>query len=142
MSKYNNEKKYDLEENKERNKKLSNLGIVLIIIGIVLFFAGFFGIMGGNTATFIFAVIGIILSGVGQSLFNTFGKGRMARFNARQTAPVKRDLTNYLLEESKDNINDIFNNKNKGITERACLKCGAINPIDNKYCGNCGNTLK
>lgn len=142
-----NEEKHDLEENKNVNKLLANIGIGLSIFGILLIIISMLTLIASDMSSspmgsFLGFFIGMVFTAIGQFLFQTFGAGRKARFFAKQTAPVKKDVLKYMIDETGEDISKVIRDaKGNDLKMRACLKCGAINPITNKYCGDCGNKI-
>ncbi|MDL2292778.1 zinc ribbon domain-containing protein [Acholeplasma sp. OttesenSCG-928-E16] len=148
-------KEHDLHEQKGTKKKLKVIGLVLIIVGAIFTITGFveFFIAISNLDSmegpklFWMLFIGLPMLGIGFSLFMMAYRGKIARYVASESAPVAKDVTNYMIDETKDSIigvvNEIKNNKGASKpTKRACLKCGAINEIDQNFCGHCGAPLK
>lgn len=48
----------------------------------------------------------------------------------------------FLLVLVAGGIGAIIYFNNKKTEKKACTACGALNPVDNKFCGQCGEALK
>jgi len=127
------------------------LGIILIITGIVLTAIAFMN-MATNTNLFFLGFIGLPLIFVG-AVCAMFGfMKKMNSFTASQSAPVQKDVTNYMLDGTREEMGktakEIFGaiNSNEGSATatkktRKCPSCGEMNDSDAKFCDNCGTTL-
>jgi len=77
--------------------------------------------------------------------------GAVTRFTASEAAPVGKDVTNYMVDGTKDAIRDMAAAIGEGIvagTTQAnagatvkCSKCGDSNEAGAKFCHACGNSL-
>ena len=59
-------------------------------------------------------------------------------FAASQSAPVHKDVINYMLDGTREEVNKTINASNKII----CPECKAENDKDALFCSNCGHKLK
>lgn len=141
-----------LKDNPELKKKLRfwgplllGIGGLFITIAIADFFIAFNG-MGMPTLGFLFFLaMPFLMAG---AILTNFGyMGSVARFTASQVAPVAKDVTNYMIDGTKDQIIDLAN----GIlgrdrpadpeTKKTCYRCGEIANPGAKYCDKCGVEL-
>lgn len=137
--------KYLNDNQKGLRKKLTILGIILLLTGLGFSIVGmsdFFMSMGSFNAPTKFwcNFIGMPLIFAGIVLVVTSNQGKIARFTANQTAPVAKDVTNYMVDGTRDEVVKTFKeatNKNGKI----CPKCGATNDHDASFCDNCGTQL-
>ena len=134
---------------------LKIVGWILLIVGIICFITGIgsffasmasFGSEGFEMPKFFFlcflggpAIIGgIVCLSLGY-------RRKMMDYAASQAAPVAKDFTNYMLDETGDSIaniaNKISSKRNEpieGVTGNKCARCGFINPANAKFCSKCG----
>ena len=123
----NKEQEFNLEENVSRRKKFTILGLILIIIGVasvITAFVDFFISVssignrdGGAPKLFFLFFIGIPFVFAGLVLLLTFNQGRLARLAASQTAQVNKDVTNYMLDGTKEQIGAVAGEIAKNITQ-------------------------
>jgi ribosomal protein L40E len=74
--------------------------------------------------------------------------GAAARYVAGETAPVGKDVTNYMVAGTRDSIRDVATAVGEGfaaagrqVTERQliCRKCGVENEAGANFCHGCGS---
>ena len=124
------------------------IGAICFIIGIMSFFAGFAAVSSGSFEfpnLFFLCFIGAPISFAGTTCLILGYRRKMMDFAASQAAPVAKDFTNYMLDETGDSIANVANKiKSKqnepieGVTGNKCATCGFINPADAKFCAKCG----
>lgn len=132
-------------------KVMRFFGIIILIIGLTLVVISVMNLFS-NTGLFFLGFIGIPLIFVG-SVLSMFGfMKKSSSFFASQTAPVQKDVTNYLLrgtrKEVSETAKEIIENTNlsknnsleSGKTVK-CPRCGEMNDTDAKFCDNCGCSL-
>ena len=143
------EKDYGLKENNRKRIVMTIIGIFLIIGGIVLAAFGISKLMDGDYSLFSLVFIGFPMIFAGLVILLLFNLGKMTRFVASQSAPVSKDVANYMMDNTKESIGGVAKEVSKNINDgkqvpkhRACLKCGAINDINHNFCGDCGAPLK
>lgn len=129
------------------------LGWFIFLAGLVcsiIAFADFFSNIGSfeMPKKFYLFFIGFPAMAIG-GIFLSFGyKRKVADYNASQVAPVAKDFTNYMLNETGDAIANVASkvvgasdNNVEGVTVNTCAKCGTKNSADAKFCSNCGSPL-
>lgn len=114
------------------------IGLILLVVSISEFVNDGFGFSG-------LPFIALPLCFVG-SVMSMFGyMGTLSRYSASQTAPVAKDVTNYMLENTKESIGSVVNviseNLNPSLSIKLCPKCNnKVNP-NSRFCDECGNAL-
>ncbi|MEO4055158.1 zinc ribbon domain-containing protein [Solibacillus sp. CAU 1738] len=81
--------------------------------------------------------VGFTLSGLGYG-------GNLAKYQSREYAPVAKDTFNYLAKETTVGVKEISNaiqQGNKSNQSLNCLNCHQQNPINAKFCNQCGEHL-
>ena len=147
----------DIYQNKysKLNKVLRILGFIFLPLGIICTLTGmidFFVAASkfGTPNLFFLCFIGMPLIFVGTiCLINGYRK-QINQYHSSQTAPVAKDVANYMIDGTRDSltktaasINEaISTNSNTSINVNVCEKCGEKNPIDAKFCSNCGSKIK
>ena len=146
----NNENKYNLDENTQRRKKFTIIGLVLLIVGGICVITGFVDFfvsmnrsMNGSAPTegptlFWLFFVGFPLIAGGFALVTFFNQGRLSRIAASQMAPVQKDVANYMLDGTKDTIGAVATEIGKGLNKsyglddikklKELLDMGAITP--------------
>lgn len=142
------QEKFIPEDHQKARSFFRLLGPVLLIIGVVcIIVAGvdFFTLepFEGPKLFWLFFValplvsIGFTLSGLG------FG-GSVAKYQSREYAPVAKDTFNYLAQETTLGVKEITNALHQGSTAPLslnCHNCQQPNPINSKFCNDCGEKL-
>lgn len=82
--------------------------------------------------------IGFVLSGLGYG-------GKVAKYQAREYAPVAKDTFNYLAKETSSGVTEISQAVNRGrqttTNQLSCPHCQKQNSADAKFCDGCGGKL-
>jgi ribosomal protein L40E len=124
---------------------VAGAGLLFTIIGIGSFFAAFGGF--GPPRLFWCAFVGLPLLAVGVGITKFAYLGSVARYIASEAAPVGKDMTNYLVEGTRDSIRDVASAIGEGFAgARApsvmpCQKCGTENDDSANFCRQCGSPL-
>ena len=124
----------------------TGLGFVFIVIGLI----DFFGAMGGfgMPTDFWAFFVGAPLLFVGVSCLMFGYLHAFANYSAGETAPVAKDVTNYMLDGTREE----FTKTVAGVTEAVkgekpigegpiCPNCGTKNEPGALFCDNCGKPL-
>lgn len=120
-------------------------GVVLLIVAMVDFFAAFNG--SGMPTLFFLGFIGIPLIGIGGAMTQFAYMGKIARYSASQMAPVAKDMTNYMLDGTKNNISGMIASAASEIKNTAnpipskCQACGETVNSSAVFCDHCGRPL-
>ncbi|MCI0335337.1 MAG: zinc ribbon domain-containing protein [Planctomycetes bacterium] len=121
------------------------VGLVFMVIGIGSFFLSFGSF--GPTRFFWCAFVGMPLLFVGVTISKFAFLGAVTRYTASEVAPVGKDVTNYMVDGTKDAIRDVataigegFSAAGSGVADRAvrCGKCGSENEVTANFCQQCG----
>jgi len=121
------------------------VGLIFTIIGFASFFSAFGG--GGPPRLFWCAFVGLPLLGLGMSISKFAFIGAVTRYMAGEVAPVGKDVTNYMVAETKDSIRDVAQAIGEGFNttdcaqSTSCQKCGADNDATANFCSQCGAPL-
>jgi hypothetical protein len=121
------------------------VGVGFIAVGMISFFSAF----GGMEPPRLFwcAFVGMPLVGIGMSISKFAFFGAAARFLAGETAPVAKDMTNYMVEGTRGSIRDIAAAVGEGFSSASassvcqCPKCGVSNSTNAHFCSQCGSPL-
>ncbi|MCX5775277.1 MAG: zinc ribbon domain-containing protein [Firmicutes bacterium] len=146
MDKYNlNEKSKIRSVFKIAGPITLGVGVILLIIAMVDFFGVFNG-NGGFPTLFFLGFIGIPLIGIGAAMTQFAYMGKIARYTAGQMAPVAKDVTNYMLDGTKDSISGIVSSvaneiKAPSATPSKCPSCGETTNPGAVFCDHCGRPL-
>lgn len=146
------EKKYDgfAKKLKIIGWILAPIGLICTIIAMVDFFMSTES--WDSPRLFFLSFIGLPLFGVGLMCLLFGYRRKITDFVVTQGAPVAKDFTNYMANETGDSIAKVagkvaaeVNRSAKGgvegVDSNTCCKCGTENPIGAKFCSNCGNAL-
>ena len=147
----------DIYQNKysKLNKVLRILGFIFLPLGIICTLTGmidFFVAASkfGTPNLFFLCFIGMPLIFVGTiCLINGYRK-QINQYHASQTAPVTKDVANYMIDGTRESLTKTVTSINNSINSTSsdstniniCEKCGEKNPIDAKFCSNCGSEIK
>lgn len=127
------------------------LGLLLIVIGAVSFFASF-GSME-PPKYFWCPFLGIPLLFVGAVMTSYGFLGKVMRYQAQEMAPVAKDTFNYMAEGTKEGIKTVAGAVGQGLAEGGlglggggktkvrCHKCNALAEPEAKFCSACGEAL-
>lgn len=141
-----------LKNNPELKKKLRFWGPALLIFGglcitvaIIEFFVAFNGFGMPKLGFLFFLAMPFIMAG---AILTNFGyMGSVARFTASEIAPVAKDVTNYMIDGTKDQIIDLASGimgrskPQASQTIKPCYRCGEVPNLGAKFCDRCGAVL-
>jgi len=143
--------KYNLNENTKTRKVLRVVGPITLSVGVICFVIAvidFFGAINGSfPSLFFLGFIGVPLFGIGGAMTQFGYMGKIARYSASQMAPVAKDVTNYMLDGTKDSITGIASsvaNEIKAPVSATPVKCPACGEVANPgavFCDHCGRPL-
>ena len=124
---------------------MAAVGLLLVVIGFGSFFASFGSF--GPPRFFWCAFVGMPLLFVGIVISKFAYMGTVFRYMAGETAPVGKDVTNYMVAGTKDSIRDAATAVAEGFatagrqseaSSRLCAQCGAENEASANFCHGCG----
>lgn len=124
---------------------VAGVGLVFMVVGMVSFFSAFGGM--GPPRFFWCAFVGMPLLAVGIGIMKFAYFGAVVRYIASETAPVGKDLTNYMADGTKGSIRDVATAVGEGFAAARsphavrCQKCGAGNEASANFCHDCGSPL-
>jgi ribosomal protein L40E len=120
-------------------------GLIFTIIGVGSFFAAFGGF--GPPRFFWCAFLGLPLLAIGIGISQFAYIGAITRYVAGEGAPVAKDMTNYMVEGTRDSIRDVATALGEGFAAAkapsfmTCQRCGANNNSDASFCRACGGPV-
>jgi ribosomal protein L40E len=129
---------------------MAGVGLLLTIVGVASFFSAFGDPHGGFPRYFWCAFLGLPLIAVGGWISQFAFLGTITRYMAGEVAPVGRDMTNYMVDGTKDSIRDVAAAVGEGFASAGivgstscirCHKCNADNDLAAKFCDGCGTSL-
>lgn len=82
--------------------------------------------------------IGLLLTSIGIIFLILGFMKELNSFAASQSAPVHKDVINYMLDGTREEVNKTINASKKII----CPECKAENDKDALFCSTCGHKLK
>ncbi|MGM9858317.1 MAG: zinc ribbon domain-containing protein [Bacilli bacterium] len=136
---------------KRLNKVFRVLGLILLPIGVILLLIGtieFFYTTSSfeEPKLFFLNFVGMPFIAVGTLCLSLGFKKQINEYHASQAAPVAKDVTNYMLDGTRDSTTRtvasihkaITSNNNVNLNVNICEKCGQPNPIDSRFCSKCG----
>jgi len=127
------------------------VGIVCVVIGMGSFFATMASFGSGDIEMpkfFFLCFIGgpAVIGGI--VCLSLGYRRKMMDYTASQAAPVAKDFTNYMLDETGDSIANVANKISskkeepiEGVTGNKCTRCGFINPASARFCSKCGAAI-
>lgn len=124
---------------------IAGVGLVFLIVGLVNFFSAFGGMEPPRLFWCFFVGGPLLAAGTGITKFAYIGA--VARYVANETAPVGKDLTNYMVDGTKGSIRDVATALGEGFAAARtahsvdCQQCGAGNDTSANFCRNCGSPL-
>lgn len=132
----------EMKDYSKTKKTFRTLGFIILPIGLVLSIIGFIDFfMSFNSMTqpklFFCLFIGLPLTSIGIIFLILGFMKELNSFAASQSAPVHKDVINYMLDGTREEVNKTINASKKII----CPKCKAENDADAKFCKNCGEEL-
>lgn len=133
----------EMKDYSKTKKTFRTLGFIILPIGLVLSIIGFIDFfMSFNSMTqpklFFCLFIGMPLVFIGIIFLILGFMKELNSFAASQSAPVHKDVINYMLDGTREEVNKTINASNKII----CPECKAENDKDALFCSNCGHKLK
>lgn len=139
------ENKYNLEENSKAKQTMRILGPIILVAGILMTVIAIANFFSGNMSTDFIPFISLPMMFIG-SVLSMFGyMGALSRYSASQTAPVAKDVTNYILDNTKESIGgvakEISDNLHKSKVEKICPHCKEEVKDTAKFCDHCGKSL-
>ena len=141
-------KKHEIDDEKyKRLKKKAktfgiialSIGLVLDVIGFISFFAAF--INHGFPYLFPLLFIGFPLTGLGIYLLKASSIGTRFGYYSSQTAPIAKDVANYMIKGTREEIKNTFDEIDDNKKTLVCPKCGSKNDYDSSFCSKCGTKL-
>ena len=132
-----------MKDYSKTKKTFRTLGFIILPIGLVLSIIGFVDfIMSFNSMTqptlFFCLFIGLPMTSIGIIFIILGFMKELNSFAASQSAPVHKDVINYMLDGTREEVNKTINASNKII----CPECKSENDKDALFCSNCGHKLK
>ena len=132
----------EMKDYSKTKKTFRTLGFIILPIGLVLSIIGFIDFfMSFNSMTqpklFFCLFIGLPLTSIGIIFLILGFMKELNSFAASQSAPVHKDVINYMLDGSREEVNKTINASKKII----CPECKAENDKDALFCSTCGHKL-
>ena len=132
-----------MKDYSKTKKTFRTLGFIILPIGLVLSIIGFIDFfMSFNSMTqpklFFCLFIGLPLTSIGIIFLILGFMKELNSFAASQSAPVHKDVINYMLDGTREEVNKTINASKKII----CPECKAENDKDALFCSTCGHKLK
>lgn len=128
-------------------KTLYYFGMILSIIGIILFLSNFVAIFTGNLFNFnpIIPLVGFFMIAIGQIIRTIGSKGIAGSGIILDPEKAREDVKPYS-KAMGGVIDDVMSNvdtksANKEIIKIKCRNCGTLNDEDSTYCKSCGEKL-
>lgn len=133
----------EMKDYSKTKKTFRTLGFIILPIGLVLSIIGFIDFfMSFNSMTqpklFFCLFIGLPLTSIGIIFLILGFMKELNSFAASQSAPVHKDVVNYMLDGTREELSKTINASNKII----CPECKAENDKDALFCSTCGHKLK
>lgn len=128
-------------------KTLYYFGMILSIIGIILFLSNFVAIFTGNIFNFnpIVPLVGFFMIAIGQIIRIIGAKGIAGSGIILDPEKAREDVKPYskAMGGVIDDVMSNFDTKsaNKEIIKIKCRNCGTLNDEDSTYCKSCGEKL-
>ena len=137
--------RYNLNENSKARKVFRILGPILLGVGAILMLFSLLSLFTFNFSTSFLGFIGIPVLFVG-AVFTSLGyMGAMARYSASQTAPVAKDVTNYMVDNTSESVARMAGAVVKEVKGESapvkCEQCGEVAHPGAVFCDNCGKPL-
>ncbi len=124
------------------------IGLGFTITGFVSFFSSFAN--SGPPKYFWCVFVGFPLMFIGTVISNFGFMGAVARYTANEVAPVGKDVVNYMVDGTKDSIQDVAAAIGEGLRSGEapasghtlnCQKCNTENDESAAFCDSCGASL-
>ena len=133
----------EMKDYSKTKKTFRTLGFIILPIGLVLSIIGFIDFfMSFNSMTqpklFFCLFIGLPLTSIGIIFLILGFMKELNSFAASQSTPVHKDVINYMLDGTREEVNKTINASKKII----CPECKAENDKDALFCSTCGHKLK
>lgn len=133
----------EMKDYSKTKKTFRTLGFIILPIGLVLSIIGFIDFfMSFNSMTqpklFFCLFIGLPFTSIGIIFLILGFMKELNSFAASQSAPVHKDVINYMLDGTREEVNKTINASKKII----CPECKAENDKDALFCSTCGHKLK
>ena len=120
-------------------------GFIFTAIGMGSFFSSFGSIGAGPPRYFWCCFVGMPLMALGMGICKFAFLGTVTRYVANETAPVGKDVVNYMADGTQDAVRTMASAVADGLTGREevdsglpCGSCGEENDADARFCKNCG----
>ncbi|MCK7484996.1 MAG: zinc ribbon domain-containing protein [Bacillus subtilis] len=142
--------KYNLNENPKAKKVFRFVGPILLGVGILLITAAFIDFfvsmasMSGMPSLFFLFFLAMPFLMAGAIMTNLGYMGTIGRYTASQVAPIAKDVTNYMIDGTKDSIIDLADGVLRGKKDaapRTCGRCGEVANPGAVFCDACGTPL-
>lgn len=148
-------------DHKQNRTIIRSIGAILTVVGGMMFLKGISFLFSLTTAgpmemamnggtTFIWAVFGLPLTGLGLQLLLVGYIGKIARYQANEMGPVGKDTLNYVARETKGSVQNLAEAIGAGLRgespnaermTRTCHRCGNNASSDDSFCDQCGASL-
>lgn len=122
------------------------IGLAFTIVGIGSFFAAF-GTFG-PPRYFWCAFVGLPVFGFGAFICQIAYLGPMSRYVAEETAPVQKDVINYLAAGTEPAVRSVVGAIKEELSapdsearDKACPNCGERNQSHARFCTQCGSEM-
>src|SRR5262245_19480900 len=119
------------------------VGLLFTIVGVGSFFSSFGSFEPPRNFWCAFVGLPLMAVGIGISKFAYIGA--VTRYLANEVAPVGKDVTNYMVDGTKDSIRDVAAAIGEGFAAAhsphglRCQKCGTENEASANFCRECGS---
>lgn len=123
------------------------VGLIFAAVGLIDFFGAFGG--GGFPTKFWCLFVGLPLIGIGVGITKFAYLGTVLRYMAGESAPVGKDVFNYMAEGTAPGVRTAARAAGAGFSEGFaaggaslhCRACGAEAEPDAKFCDQCGGEI-
>ena len=128
------------EDFKKKQKKFTILGIILIILGFSLFFAGpILTIITNKFYLFFLSFLGVIMFVPGFLLLSLGTQRKLAAYQAQAVGPVSVDVSEKygkeVVKNMAEGVKEAFDEKSEYVY---CKYCGEKIDKDSEFCKYCG----
>ncbi|HEX7447339.1 MAG TPA: zinc ribbon domain-containing protein [Pirellulales bacterium] len=124
---------------------LAAIGLCLLIVGLGDFFMAFGTFRPPRYFWCAFVGMPLLAGGVALTRFAYLGP--LARYVAEETAPVGRDVINYLARGTEPAVRAVAGalkeewSQSPGEERKSCPQCGQRNDADARFCAHCGGAM-
>lgn len=121
------------------------VGLGFTVVGVGDFFMAFGSFQPPRY--FWCAFVGMPLLGIGIHLSRLAYLGPLARYVAEETAPVGKDVINYMARGTEPAVRAVASaikdewSGSSGDGKNSCPQCGERNDADARFCAHCGSDL-